>query len=28
MEAFVSDFLEPYFTAMDPNDLLSMAWKW
>ena len=21
-------FLEPYFTAMDPNDLLAMAWKW
>src|SRR6218665_357639 len=21
-------FLEPYFTAMDPNDLLTMAWKW
>ncbi|MBC7760321.1 MAG: alpha/beta fold hydrolase [Candidatus Saccharibacteria bacterium] len=27
-EAFLSDFLEPYFTAMDPNDLLAMAWKW
>lgn len=28
MEAFLTDFLEPYFTAMDPNDLLAMAWKW
>jgi homoserine O-acetyltransferase len=27
-EAFVTGFLEPYFTAMDPNDLLAMAWKW
>lgn len=27
-EAFVEGFLEPYFTAMDPNDLLCMAWKW
>ncbi|MEX0152600.1 alpha/beta fold hydrolase [Microbacterium sp. LMI1-1-1.1] len=27
-EAFLVDFLEPYFTAMDPNDLLTMAWKW
>ena len=27
-EAFVSGFLEPYFTAMDPNDLLCLAWKW
>lgn len=27
-EAFLSGFLEPYFTAMDPNDLLAMAWKW
>lgn len=27
-EAFLSDFLEPYFTTMDPNDLLAMAWKW
>lgn len=27
-EAFLTDFLEPYFTAMDPNDLLTMAWKW
>jgi len=28
MEAFLSDFLEPTFMAMDPNDLLAMAWKW
>ncbi|MBW0089295.1 alpha/beta fold hydrolase [Pseudonocardia sp. KRD-184] len=27
-EAFLQGFLEPYFTVMDPNDLLSMAWKW
>lgn len=27
-EQFIGDFLEPYFTAMDPNDLLTMAWKW
>lgn len=27
-EAFLSGYLEPYFTAMDPNDLLCMAWKW
>lgn len=27
-EAFMTGFLEPYFTAMDPNDLLTMAWKW
>ena len=27
-EAFMDGFLEPYFTAMDPNALLSMAWKW
>jgi len=27
-EAFMEGFLEPYFTAMDPNDLLCMAWKW
>ena len=27
-EAFMQGFLEPYFTAMDPNDLLCMAWKW
>jgi homoserine O-acetyltransferase len=28
MDAFVTGFLEPYFTAMDPNDLLYMMWKW
>ncbi|MFP5022247.1 alpha/beta fold hydrolase [Pseudonocardia phyllosphaerae] len=27
-EEFLTGFLEPYFTAMDPNDLLCMAWKW
>ncbi|MGE3287477.1 MAG: alpha/beta fold hydrolase [Pseudonocardia sp.] len=27
-EAFLVGFLEPYFTVMDPNDLLCMAWKW
>ncbi len=27
-EAFLAGFLEPYFLAMDPNDLLCMAWKW
>ena len=27
-EAFMAGFLEPYFTVMDPNDLLCMAWKW
>jgi homoserine O-acetyltransferase len=27
-EAFMAGFLEPYFTVMDPNDLLAMAWKW
>jgi len=27
-EQFLTEFLEPYFTAMDPNDLLCMAWKW
>lgn len=27
-EAFLEGFLEPYFTVMDPNDLLAMAWKW
>jgi homoserine O-acetyltransferase len=27
-EAFLEGFLEPYFTVMDPNDLLCMAWKW
>jgi homoserine acetyltransferase len=27
-EHFLEDFLEPYFTVMDPNDLLCMGWKW
>lgn len=27
-EAFMEGFLQPYFTVMDPNDLLTMAWKW
>ena len=27
-EQFITDFLEPYFTVMDPNDLLTMMWKW
>ena len=28
MDAFLAGFLQPYFTVMDPNDLLCMAWKW
>ena len=28
MDAFLTGFLQPYFTVMDPNDLLAMAWKW
>lgn len=28
MDDFLAGFLEPYFTAMDPNGLLAMAWKW
>ena len=27
-EAFLAGFLEPYFTVMDPNTLLTCAWKW
>jgi len=27
-DAFITGFLEPYFTPMDPNDLLAQAWKW
>ena len=27
-EAFLTGFLEPYFTAMDPNDLLTQSWAW
>jgi homoserine acetyltransferase len=28
IEAFLDGFLEPYFLALDPYDLLTMAWKW
>ena len=28
VDDFMVNFLEAYFTAMDPNSLLSMAWKW
>lgn len=28
MESFLTGFLEPYFTAMDPNDLLTQSWAW
>lgn len=28
MNEFMEGFLEPYFTVMDPNDLLTQAWKW
>ncbi|MBA3252090.1 MAG: alpha/beta fold hydrolase [Geodermatophilaceae bacterium] len=28
MDEFLDGFLRPYFTVMDPNDLLAMAWKW
>lgn len=28
MDDFMEGFLEPYFTVMDPNDLLTQAWKW
>ncbi|QGU07888.1 Homoserine O-acetyltransferase [Corynebacterium occultum] len=27
-EQFISEFFEPLFAAMDPNALLTMAWKW
>jgi homoserine O-acetyltransferase len=27
-DAFLTGFLEPFFTAMDPNDLLTQSWKW
>lgn len=27
-EAFLTGFLEPYFTVMDPNDLLTQSWAW
>ena len=28
MEHFIDGFLEAYFVPMDPNDLLTQAWKW
>lgn len=28
VESFLNDFMFGYFGAMDPNDLLCMAWKW
>ncbi len=28
MDSFQTEFLEPIFAAMDPNALLTMAWKW
>lgn len=28
LDAFVSNFMVEYFRVMDPNALLSMAWKW
>lgn len=28
MDEFLEGFLQPYFTVMDPNVLLTMAWKW
>lgn len=28
MRDFIDGFMIPYFGAMDPNDLLTMAWKW
>ncbi len=28
MHGFIEGFLEPYFTVMDPNALLTQAWKW
>ena len=27
-EEFQTGFMEPYFTVMDPGDLLDNAWKW
>jgi homoserine O-acetyltransferase len=27
-DEFITGFLEPYFTAMDPDDLLTQSWKW
>ncbi|MBT0566582.1 alpha/beta fold hydrolase [Williamsia sp. CHRR-6] len=28
LQDFLDGFLEPYCTALDPNSLLTMAWKW
>lgn len=28
LDEFMIGFMESYFTVMDPNDLLCMAWKW
>jgi len=28
MQVFVDSFMTNYFAAMDPNNLLTMAWKW
>lgn len=28
VEEFITGFLETYYEPLDPNDLLSMAWKW
>jgi homoserine O-acetyltransferase len=28
MQAFVDEFMTGYFAPMDPNNLISMAWKW
>ena len=28
LEDFIMNFMYAYFAAMDPNDLLCMAWKW
>jgi homoserine O-acetyltransferase len=28
MQAFLDNFMIPYFAPMDPNNLLHMAWKW
>jgi homoserine O-acetyltransferase len=27
-DEFLTGFLEPYFTVMDPNDLLTQSWSW
>ncbi len=28
MDDFIINFMNGYFSVMDPNDLLCMAWKW